>query len=452
MIYRSMYINITTRVILLTVNSLAFSYFWLHNNIITAVNLGVLMVIQTLLLIYYFNKTNRELSLFFDSVLNKDSTLYYSQSKSTNSLNNLHRSFERINNLIRSIQTDSENQNIYFKTVVEHVGVGIISFDENGKVLLLNKTAQELLGTNTLINIESLNLIDKGLYHALKVINPSEVKLVKTLKDEDILQLSLKATIFKTKDKNMKMVTLQNIKNELEENELDSWQKLIRVLTHEIMNSIAPITSTISTINDYIKKHTTKQTLDPAKQDNLIVNKTVAGLNIIKERSEGLMNFVTKYRDLTSLPKPNITDCKGVDLIQNVENLLSSKLFDCGIEYKYSVDPNDLKLKVDKHLIGQVLLNLINNSISALEYSTNNKFIDINCYNDFGNHVIIEVTDNGKGITNDIIDKIFVPFFTTSKDGSGIGLSISRQIMRLHSGTITARSKQGEKTVFSLRF
>jgi signal transduction histidine kinase len=247
----------------------------------------------------------------------------------------------------------------------------------------------------------------------------------------------------------MVILSLQDIKHELDEKELESWMKLIRVLMHEIMNSITPITSLSETLSNLYSKGDSP--VFPEQITNKTIATTLQGLNVIKEQGKGLMSFVESYRKLTRVPEPDKKLFKVVDLMNRVGILYNSLEKSEQIKLSFSVKNPDLEIYADQNMISQVLINLVKN---ALEANENNSSGRISLVAELNNSQKAEicVIDNGPGISEENLDKIFVPFFTTRQNGSGIGLSISKQIMRVHGGNLKVRSIPGKETVFCLSF
>jgi signal transduction histidine kinase len=298
-------------------------------------------------------------------------------------------------------------------------------------------------------DLNQLERVNHSLFQAIRNIAPSEQKLVSVNTERGIVQLLLKTTSFKTKDNELILLSIQDIRNELDEKEVDSWMKLIRVLMHEIMNSIAPITSLSESLCNFY-------TVDgrPALPEELNESKiqaTIRGLSVIKEQGNGLMLFVESYRKLTRLPKPDRKIVKVDDLLSRIRVLYPSIENSNRVALTISINPPDMELFADENLIAQVLINLTKNAIQANEKNPDAKIQLIACFT-AENRPQIRVMDNGPGIPDDIIEQIFVPFFTTRENGSGIGLSLSRQIMRLHGGNLQVRSNPGKETVFTLNF
>ncbi len=270
------------------------------------------------------------------------------------------------------------------------------------------------------------------------------------MKTDNLLQsILVKATELKFESNVIKLVSFQDITTELDKKELDSWKRLIRVLTHEIMNSISPITSLTTVISGYFKKKDEENPVPLEQIDQQIVSKTLSGLNTIEETGKGLLDFVDKYRSLTSLPKPNLSKFTVDSLFRNCKLLMESNIPD-NIKIIASVNPEEIRIVADYAQIEQVLINLIKNATEALAGTKNGTIHLKSSFGDGG--ILIQVVDNGIGISGDIIEDIFVPFYTTRENGSGIGLSLSKQIMQNHDGTISVNSAPNKGSEFTLKF
>lgn len=405
---------------------------------------------QAYLLLKYLNKFNRDISAFFHSIKYDDYSISFNKKNYGGAYNELYDSLEEVNKKIRGYRILSESQEQYFKNLVKHVEIGLICFNENEGVEFCNDAAHQLLGKNNISNLSDITGVDKNLEKIISEIRPSESKIARLSVNNEIYQLSIRLSQFVVLNKKLKLITLQNIKNELDEKELESWQKLIRVLTHEIMNSIGPVSSTIKTILEFLTKDNfTKPKLINELNNELIAD-SVKGLKIIDDRSEGLVDFVQKFRSLTLLPRPEIAPININHLCEEIRLLLKEILDKNHISIDLDIK-EELEIKADKKLIEQVLINLINNSVKALE-RIKNKEIKLKAYTQDNGKISIQVIDNGEGITKEIIDKIFIPFFSTREKGTGIGLSLSKQIMLSHGGTINMRSEPESGTVFTLLF
>ena len=405
----------------------------------------LIFIIQIAELTNYLNRTNRKIAFFFDVVRNDDSTLNFPEKTGNKALNELNASLNKVNEHIKRIKFELEEQEQYFKTILEHVSIGIITFNEKGTIFLSNTAAQTLLKHEHLNHINQVLRIDRKLFSTLKEIQPGDNRLVSFNGTEGLVQLSLKSTQFKTATDNLQLVTIQDIKNEMDTKELESWIKLIRVLTHEIMNTVAPITSLSQTILGYFKN------LNGNSPSEKIVGNTIRGLEVINERGTGLIGFVETYRTLTRIPPPEKKTINLKQLLDNTITLIGIESVDKNIHIDSEVIPTDLEISADKKQISQVLINLVKNSIEALKNSEKGK-IKLKGEINECSRVQITVFDNGPGIPEDIMDKIFVPFYTTKESGSGIGLSLSRQIMLLHGGSLKVVSKPAVQTIFTLEF
>jgi two-component system nitrogen regulation sensor histidine kinase NtrY len=451
MILKKVYINFAIRLILLTVNIflLLLGLFREFENF-TLINLSVLLIIQLVLLIRKFNLLNKELLKFFESIQSDDSGLIFKKKTGDRKLNAIYRNFDEINRKINEIKAQNIKSNLHFQNLVEHVNTGIIQFDDEGNVEVINKLAKDFFQCGDIKNLRSLNEKIPGISRKIMNLKLGSSKSIKIIINETIAVLNFKITEFKVEEKCKKLVSFQNIKSELEFNETDSWKKLIRVLTHELMNSTAPISSSIKVISSLLrhdKSDKIKSMNEISKED---ITNTLRGLEIIEERSEGLNRFVKSYSELTKNIEPYFSEFKIIEIFKSVEFLFAEDFKNAEIKFQFQVQPEDLILKADKNLVEQVIINLIKNSIEATS-NTMKREILLETFEQ-NNRIIIRVTDTGEGIGMEESDKIFIPFYSSKEEGSGIGLSLSRQIMQLHNGSITFESKQGTKTEFILKF
>ena len=301
--------------------------------------------------------------------------------------------------------------------------------------------------------IKNLNVIEEGLPDKLMGMKAGDKSLIKVFVDDELLQLSMHATQFRMRGEEYVLVSFQDIHPELEQKEIESWQKLIRVLTHEIMNSITPISSLSETVDEILQGHE-KETPTTTEYIEDMENVRQAIITI-GNRSKGLLNFVELYRNLTRIPKPNFRHFYVQDMFDRAIELMSPKFDEKNINTTIKIFPKDLKILADPDLIDQVLINLLLNAIDAVsdeKAKIENPKITIVASVNLNNRTTIEIADNGKGVKQDLLDKIFMPFFTSKSKGSGIGLSLSRQIMQMHKGSISVRSKQDEGAVFTMVF
>lgn len=445
MVSQHLYKKIVFRCLLLAATALLLGYLVFAEQVyILVAFVALIFIFEIAELINFLNRTNRKIAYFFDAVRNDDSTLKFPVNTGNRALDDLNDSLNKVNELIKNIKFELREQEQYFKAILEHVSIGIITYNEKGIIFLANSAAKNLLGHEHLTHINQIVRIDKKLFTALKELQPGDRKLINFNTKSGAIQLSLKSTLFKTTQENFQLVAIQDIKNELEIKELESWIKLIRVLTHEIMNTVAPITSLSQTILGYFKN------LEGKPPNEKIIQNTIKGLEVINERGTGLIGFVETYRKLTRIPRPEKKTIRVCEFIDNTITLIHFEPIDGNIKITRDVQPADLEISADKKQISQVLINLIKNAIEALKDSENAKIFVQARINENG-RAQITVTDNGPGIPEDLADKIFIPFFTTKESGSGIGLSLSRQIMQLHGGTIKMKS-QPQNTSFTIIF
>ncbi len=451
MVFRSFRINCVLRIIALSATIGLF--FWLlsrTNQYAAMFIVGLIILYEIYSLVVYVDRTNRELARFFESIKYEDFSQRFSAAKKGGSFAPLLRALSEVTDAFRKTRAEKEEHFHYLQTVVQHVGVGLVVFQPNGDVELINNAAKRLLQVPYLKNIRSLESTDKKLVTTLLSLKPRDRALVKIEGEEEILQLMLYATEFRLGGRVFTLVSLQNIRSEIESTEIEAWQKLIRVLTHEIMNSITPISSLASTINGLISEMGMGLSRTD-KADSEQIEDIIRALQTIQKRSEGLLHFVDAYRNLTLLPTPKFQIFPLRDLLARAAKIMEANIKDKNIRFELTIEPETLELIADPELIEQVLINLQLNALQAVEGQAEAR-IRLSARLDSRGRVLVQVSDNGPGILEENLEKIFIPFFSTKEGGSGIGLSLSRQIMRLHNGTISVSSRPGEETVFTLRF
>ena len=450
MFSKNLYFNIILRVTLIVIFSVVLGYsLFIVRSVRFSVICLVILAVMTVNLITYLNSTNKKIRFFFDSVRNDDSNLSFPYETGNAALNELYQSMNRVNHQIQLLKIENRQQEQYFRTLLEHLAAGIITFNDKGFILHANSSAKKLLSLDVLTHLQQIEQKDRKLFEIISSIKPFERKLIAINAEGGEIQLSLKATSFRTKENELVILSIQDIKNELDEKEIESWMKLIRVLMHEIMNSITPITSLSESLsNIYISDG--KPVL-PGQINVKTIATTLQGLNVIKEQGKGLMSFVESYRKLTRVPEPEKKLFKVADLMRRVQVLYNSLEKSDRIKLSVSLKEPDLEIFADQNLISQVLINLVKNALEANENNKKGKIVII-ASEGISDHYEICVVDNGPGISEENIDEIFVPFFTTKPNGSGIGLSISKQIMRVHGGNLKVRSVPDKETVFCLSF
>ncbi|MGD0753716.1 MAG: ATP-binding protein [Bacteroidales bacterium] len=450
MFSKNLYFNIILRVLLIVLLSAVLGYFAvIDRSFRFSIICFLTLVFLTNNLISYLNSTNKKIRFFFDSVRNDDSNLSFPVETRNPALKELYKSMNRVNQQIQQLKIENRQQEQYFRTLLEHLAAGIITYNDKGFILHANSSARKLLSIDVLTHLQQIERKDQKLFETIISMKPYERKLVAITAEGGEIQLSLKATSFKTKENELVILSVQDIKNELDEKEIESWMKLIRVLMHEIMNSITPITSLSESLSNIYT--TGGKPVLPEEINVKTIATTLQGLNVIKEQGKGLMSFVESYRKLTRVPEPEKKLFKVADLMNRVQILYNSLDKSDKTNLSVSMAKPDLQIYADQNLISQVLINLLKNALEANENNNDGK-IRIVVSEGFNDHHEICVIDNGPGISEENLDEIFVPFFTTRQNGSGIGLSISKQIMRVHGGNLKVRSVPGKETVFCLSF
>jgi len=450
MVFRNFKIICTVRIIFLSALIFLFFYLITHTSLIAVIFIvGIIIVFQIYSLIQYVDKTNKDLTRFLEAIKYEDFSQSFSGAGFGSSFSKLKAAFNEVLRKFQQTRAETEEHHRYLQTVVQHVGIGLLSYQQDGEIELINTAAKRLLKVPRLKNINSLKSFSPQLVKTLLNLKPGTRALIKVEDNNELLQLVIYSTEFILREKRFTLVSIQNIQSELEEKEMEAWQNLIRVLTHEIMNSITPIASLASTVNNLLNDYSDEKKKEEISTETI---EDVSGaVQTIEKRSKGLLNFVDSYRKLTRIPKPNFQIFLISSLFERINKLMASQIKDKGIDFFSDIDPETLELTADSEMIEQVLINLLLNSISALNSKQNAK-IELSAKLDERGRVIIQVADNGPGIIEEVQDKIFIPFFTTKQEGTGIGLSLSRQIMRLHRGNISVTSKAGSETVFTLRF
>jgi two-component system nitrogen regulation sensor histidine kinase NtrY len=452
MIFKNFRLQIILRILFLGFSLAGLILLLIETHLYATIALLVIFIIyQMAALIKYTETTNRRLSQFLQSVRHADFSQSFSIKGLGSSFAELNRAFSDVMDDFRKIREEKEEHYRYLQTVVQHVGIGLIAFHEDGEVVLANNAAKRLLKRPQLRRIQYLKAISPVFAKTLMHLKAGKHILAKINLDGDLMQLAIYATEFSLRGQMITLVSLQNIRSELEEQEMEAWQKLIRVLTHEIMNSITPISSMAGTASEILKE------MAPVPHDgeSLSFDENLqdvrTAIQTIQKRSQGLLQFVEAYRSLTRLPSPKFEEFAVAELFGRVQSLMEESYKEKKIDFQCQVIPAYLKLTADPALIEQVIINLLRNAADAVS-ELDMPQVELRSYSDEKGRVVILVSDNGPGISQDLQEKIFIPFFTTKKEGSGIGLSLSRQIMRMHKGDISVTSQPGSFTVFKLTF
>lgn len=407
-----------------------------------AILLSLVAAWQVYDLYLLLKRAQDEVKEFAESIHYRDFSRYFNVKTAPTELQPLREGFNEINNTFKEIRNEKEMQYQYLQKILELVDTGILSFKtESGEINWINDTFKRMLNIPYMRTIESLHKRDEVLHEEVVNIKPGESKIVTIEKDNRPLKMLLSATTFQTEGVLNKIVAFQNVNEALDETEAKAWQKLLRVMTHEIMNSVAPISSLADTL-----KRNLSASIEQMEQPNDDWEDLELGLETIQRRSEGLLKFAESYRSLNKITNLNLQRISISSLFGNLTTLMAPTLDQKHIQLDTILKDPQLEVMADTNLLEQVLINLMVNAIDAVK-DVASPLITLSAYNDNGK-ITIRVADNGPGIDAETIDKIFIPFFSTKKTGSGIGLSLCKQIMLLHKGTIHVNSIPGKGTAF----
>ena len=392
-------------------------------------------------------KAHTELDQFVESVHYRDFSRYFDVKHAPVDLQPLRQGFNEINSTFKDISKERETQYQYLQKILELIDTGILMYaEDNGEVVWMNESLKKMIHLPYLKTIHSLTKRDEDLYKQILALKPGESKIGTAHLDRSTFKILLSGTAFQTDGRKFKLIAFQNVNEALDETESKAWQKLLSVMTHEIMNSIAPISSLAETL-----KRRLQQSVKALNDDSGTFDDLELGIATIQRRSEGLLKFAETYRNLNKITQPNLKRIYVRDLFENLHHLMQPTLEQKDIEMEIILKDPDLVLEADTNLIEQVLINLVVNSIEAVKDTQEGRIV-LSGYIASTRKTVIKVSDNGLGMSEEVMDKIFIPFFSTKKTGSGIGLSLCKQIMMLHHGNINVQSVEGEGTVFTLSF
>jgi signal transduction histidine kinase len=408
---------------------------------------GAIITIIVFFNLYKFvTKRFVEIDDFFESVKYRDFSRWFSEQHGPRDIRNLRKGFNLVNKTFKAINNERQTQFLYLQKILEMIDVGIIAYNlETGDVLWVNDSILNSLDLPSFKNIRFVEKRRKQLFEKVFETYHYNQKSINLEMREENLKVLISDTIFQIEENAFKLIVMQNIEDTLNKNESEAWKKLLSVMTHEIMNSIAPISSLSETLQSEIELK-----INNPETHNLELDDINAGITSIKKRSEGLIKFAKTYRTLNKVSHVTKTKILVHELFENIRNLLEPSLNKKNIQLEFKISNPKLELNIDIHLIEQVLINLIINARDACENAPNSKILVT--AEKYREGIQIKVLDNGKGIPSEILETIFVPFFSTKKTGSGIGLSLSKQIMMLHNGRLQVHSKEGKGTSMSLIF
>jgi signal transduction histidine kinase len=435
-------------VLIMIVLSFAAGFFFLREQYLYTSLLLLVDVIYIFRLIAIYTQTNKTVALFFDAVRNNDSTMTFHTSENR-SMQTLYDGMNSLNIHIQQIKLQNEYKEKYYKALIQQSATGLVVLNSNNEIELINEITCQYAGISAAsTNMKLLKIKNEPFYNVLCTVVPEQAITFKNILNDTAQLLLFRATEIRNDEQQLKLISIQDIRQELDEKELESYQKLISILTHEIMNSIAPLTSISKTLYDFYIKD--GEPVKPQDVNEVMVNTTVQGLKAIGEQGDGLINFVNSYRRLTRIPNPILKLFSIGEWIEQMQILFSEKITNNKILFEIEIEPHLQYITADKNLINQVIVNLVNNAIDSLLLLETVRKIRITISKNKGNRIIIKVINNGPVIPSELQEKIFIPFFTTKESGSGIGLSLSRQIMKQHKGSISVISNPDDGTVFTL--
>lgn len=450
-------IQVTARIFIIILFCVLFSFFLVRNIWFSSAGIAILIILQVYFLIRYVNHTNYSLVKFLDALKTEDHSVYFSPSKKGDSFAKVYDDFNLIIKIFKRNKIEKEAQFKYFKYILEHVNLGIISIKKedlykkhaDSEILFLNRAACEILHQpqhkywHRIAN--SLPWLDQEI----KSLANGGKSLVDFGDDLERKQLSLEVMEIRLLNAPYLIIAFQDIRSEIEQKEIEAWHNVIRILAHEMLNSFTPVSSLASTIKDMTESEE-GEIIDVKDMDKEGLQDINMAATTIKRRSDGLLDFVKDYRTISNVPVPKLEQVNVKSFLNEMQLLMSSSVAEAGVDLSVLPVPANATVKMDVKLIEQVIINLINNSIYALK-GIKEPWIKLSCIVEQDKTFIL-VADNGNGIEEKILDQIFIPFYTTKKHGSGIGLSLSKNILKKHGGNLLVSSEVAVNTTFTLIF
>lgn len=437
MIYRKFVIGVIVRLTLLVSALSSAVVIWITTDwFFTQVVVLFICVFLVIELFQFITKTNRDLSKFIDAINYQEYSVNFSGYGIGNAFEDLHESFRKTLLLFKELKLEKEAHYQYLDQLIKHMGAGVMAIDPKGRIVLYNDAAALLLGLPNLIQWERYQNPAPNFYAAGNRQKSTSSQLIR-LKNSDV-ELNLRVNRIKVKSEEHRILVFQDIKEEIDEKEIAAWNTLIRILTHEIMNSVTPIAS----LSDSLVKMETVRTDQNA--DILL------GLQTIEKRSKSLLKFVEDYKRLVNIPAPVKREICLADYLQEQYNLYQTVLAAEEISLRLNPVHPALKVMADEMLLNQLMSNLFSNAMAALK-GAEKKEIELSVKTET-QETVIEFKDSGQGIPSSHLKQIFVPFYSTKSQGSGIGLSLCRQIMHMHGGQLKVKTEVGVFTQFSLHF
>lgn len=422
-----------------------------HSSYDLAVCLSVAGLICVLLINRIYESTNELISFFFDSLRNDDTTLHFQTLKTNRSLKNLYESMNHLNSHFQDIRLRNEYNETYYKTIIQNASAGLMVLNSNNRIELINKIACTYAGISPdSTNPDLLRIKHPSFYEAVCNLKPGENITYRNLVSNNLQMLFFRASIIRRKDDELKLVSIQDIRHELESKELESYRKLMSVMTHEIMNLVTPLTTVAKELFAMISTKNQHGGLEQINES--VIKATMNGLTLIDEESNAILNFVNSFRKISKLPQPEFASFNAQDWIEQLKIVFEGRMKDNSVSFTIKADKSLRHIIADKKLLNQVIINLINNSFDAVMEIEGERKIDLHLTKTHNEMILIKITNNGPLIPPGLQEKIFIPFFTTKLNGSGIGLSISQEIMKLHNGSLVVVSTEESLTSFIIEF
>jgi two-component system, NtrC family, nitrogen regulation sensor histidine kinase NtrY len=434
--------------VLLLLATLCIAAFLVTKGLFVYLLLVIPVIIYQVVELYRFQqKAHKELEQFVESIHYRDFSRYFDVKHASVDIQPLRQGFNDINTTFKVISKEKETQYQYLQKILELVDTGILSYEEQGgEIVWMNESLKRMLAVPYLKTISSLSRRDDVLYQQIVQLKPGDTQIATAHLERSAFKILLSATAFQTEGKIYKLIAFQNVNEALDETESRAWQKLLSVLTHEIMNSVAPISSLAETLKSRLQ-----QSVNLLNNDSGAVDDLEIGIETIRRRSEGLLKFAETYRNLNKITTLNLQRVHVRDIFESLLQLMQPTLEQKNIEIETILKDTDISLEADTSLLEQVLINLVVNAIEAVKDHADPRII-LTAYTTNNKKTVIKVADNGGGIPAELLDRIFIPFFSTKKSGSGIGLSLCKQIMMLHKGNVQVQSAPNEGTAFLLQF